>query len=343
MFSVGFEFVDDLNKGNLPVGLLDAFSEHNFWISSQDSVTIIQKGISWQFNDGELSFSVVKNESKNVLDIYAVTGGLMADPGTAALDPIFYLHHCNIDRMWAAWNEKNSNLIDEFWTNGSVAIGQRGFAMPLPDESPWYYTPNDVNSITQLEYAYDDLNGTISPQPSNKLAQRLMKLGVVSAEASVSQGANMGGRHTVELLGTHDGTLQITGLGTRATVRLDSGVRKRVFASLANASATSLPDHVYLHLENVRGTKGTSKLNVFVNQQHVGTVALFGLERASSIDGLHGGMGLNFIFDITDIMDNLHLDNTTDVDSLDVRIEPNNAFAGIATIGRVSVYRGGQR
>ena len=30
--------------------------------------------------------------------------GLMSDPGTAGLDPIFYLHHSNIDRMWALWN-----------------------------------------------------------------------------------------------------------------------------------------------------------------------------------------------------------------------------------------------
>ena len=27
--------------------------------------------------------------------------GLMSDPGLAALDPIFYMHHSNIDRMWA--------------------------------------------------------------------------------------------------------------------------------------------------------------------------------------------------------------------------------------------------
>ncbi|HRI70577.1 MAG TPA: tyrosinase family protein, partial [Polyangium sp.] len=32
-------------------------------------------------------------------------GGLMGDPGLAGLDPIFYLHHCNIDRLWAAWNK----------------------------------------------------------------------------------------------------------------------------------------------------------------------------------------------------------------------------------------------
>ena len=27
-------------------------------------------------------------------------GGLMSDPRTAALDPIFWLHHANIDRLW---------------------------------------------------------------------------------------------------------------------------------------------------------------------------------------------------------------------------------------------------
>src|SRR5262249_12562296 len=29
--------------------------------------------------------------------------GLMSDPDTAGLDPIFYLHHANIDRLWEVW------------------------------------------------------------------------------------------------------------------------------------------------------------------------------------------------------------------------------------------------
>jgi hypothetical protein len=37
--------------------------------------------------------------------------GLMGVPNTAALDPIFYLHHANIDRMWAAWNEEKHNSV----------------------------------------------------------------------------------------------------------------------------------------------------------------------------------------------------------------------------------------
>ena len=30
-------------------------------------------------------------------------GGFMIDPNCAALDPIFWLHHANIDRLWNVW------------------------------------------------------------------------------------------------------------------------------------------------------------------------------------------------------------------------------------------------
>src|SRR5262245_10807330 len=38
--------------------------------------------------------------------IHTVIGGqrgFMSDPNCAARDPIFYLHHANIDRLWEAW------------------------------------------------------------------------------------------------------------------------------------------------------------------------------------------------------------------------------------------------
>ena len=33
--------------------------------------------------------------------------GLMSDPDTAGLDPIFYLHHANIDRLWETWRQRS--------------------------------------------------------------------------------------------------------------------------------------------------------------------------------------------------------------------------------------------
>jgi tyrosinase len=35
--------------------------------------------------------------------IHGFVGGEMSDPNVAAYDPIFYPHHCNIDRIWAIW------------------------------------------------------------------------------------------------------------------------------------------------------------------------------------------------------------------------------------------------
>lgn len=269
--------------------------------------------------------------------------GLMSDPGIAALDPIFYLHHSNIDRMWAAWNANgNSNPNDTNWLNGPSAVGEREFAMPMPDGSSWVYTPADVNSLSQLDYTYDDLSVAVFAPPASRLTQRLIRLGAApTAAAAIASGGDMDRGGNAELVGAHDGALQLKSSGARATVKLDSAVRDKVSASLAAAADATPPDRVYLQLENVRGNIDAFKLNVSVNQHHAGTVSLFGLRRASLKDGEHGGQGLTFVLDITDVIDKQFLDNALDVDSLDVRIVPNHAVPDSAeiTVGRVSIYR----
>jgi hypothetical protein len=39
------------------------------------------------------------------------------------LDPIFWLHHCNVDRIWASWSRQNNNLspTQSLWTNHALA------------------------------------------------------------------------------------------------------------------------------------------------------------------------------------------------------------------------------
>jgi tyrosinase len=274
--------------------------------------------------------------------------GLMSDPGIAALDPVFYLHHSNIDRMWAAWNDNgNSNPTDPNWVNGPASSGDRKFAMPFSDGTSWVYTPADVNSLNQLDYSYDDLSLTSTPRLFfGGLKQRLMKLGTApeAAQAAAGAGENMD-EDNAELVGTHDGNLRITSSGARVNVRLDSAVRQKVSASLAAASAASPPDRVYLRLDNVRGKIDATKLYVYVNQQPVGHAALFGLRRASLTDGEHGGQGLSFVLDITDVIDNLFVDNSLDTEALDVRIVPNHAVPDEEelTVEQISIYREGQQ
>lgn len=51
-------------------------------------------------------------------------GGFMAGTGTAALDPIFWSHHCNVDRVWLTWHAKNGdNAYSQPWKD----IAMSGF------------------------------------------------------------------------------------------------------------------------------------------------------------------------------------------------------------------------
>ncbi|HWD08271.1 MAG TPA: tyrosinase family protein [Actinomycetota bacterium] len=47
--------------------------------------------------------------------VHTDVGGWMADPDTAAQDPIFWCHHSNIDRLWQGWLKSNADPTDAGW------------------------------------------------------------------------------------------------------------------------------------------------------------------------------------------------------------------------------------
>lgn len=267
-------------------------------------------------------------------------GGLMSYPSSAGLDPIFYLHHCNIDRMWAAWNlAGNTNPTIPDWLNGPAASGGREFVMPMPNGTSWVYTPADVNSLSQLDYTYEDFTTAATLTQINALSQRLSKLGVQSTDIKPDVNMDLGTQS--ELIGANEGQLQLGSTGVRTMVKLDTSGKEKVSRSLLKASATNIPDRVYLQIEGIKGEADGNILGVMVNHQLAGYVSLFGLRGASEESGHHGGSGLTFLFDITAIIDNLHLENALDAGSLDVTIQPTNSIPSQdkITIDRVSIYR----
>jgi len=282
--------------------------------------------------------------------------GLMSHPLTAALDPIFYLHHSNIDRMWAAWNAKNmqTNPTDSAWLQGPPSNGERKFAMPLPGGKLWVYTPSQMSDLGQLDYTYDDFQApasTVAP-----LTKRLVRLGVLKDEAArAAEGvAPMITGKQIELLGASPKALKLEANGARTMVKLDSKVRSKVSASLFAAAKTKRPDRVFLELENVRGQGDADVLNVYVNlppganpDEHpellAGSAGLFGVSKASEPGDEHGGEGLNFVMDITKIIDEMHLKDALETDSLDISLVPYQPIHESAdlTVGRVNIYRKG--
>ncbi len=305
----------------------------------------------------------LENNPHNIVHVYvgggAVSGpeGLMTDPGMAALDPIFYLHHANIDRLWAVWNQNpaNKNPAVAKWLKGPAASGGRKFVMPKPDGTSWVYTPEEVADLHALHYTYDNLAAPPSVPSGRLFADRLAVLGATAASLSAADAAPVSADQNVELVGASQAPVPLTGTGARTSVRLDPAARRKVSASLAAASDVSIPDRTYLHLENVRGNYDAAVLSVYINlpegarpSEHpellAGSVGLFGLRRASEVDGDHAGAGLDFIIEITKITDRLHMQRALDVDSLQVSVIPHNPIpaASPITIGRVSIYREGR-
>jgi Common central domain of tyrosinase/Polyphenol oxidase middle domain len=86
--------------------------------------------------------------------------GWMSDPDTAALDPIFWLHHCNIDRLWEHWRAlaggRSNPTADETWMNT---------AFTFYDESGNKVTLTGADVLDtqgQLDYRYDDLPANVA-------------------------------------------------------------------------------------------------------------------------------------------------------------------------------------
>jgi tyrosinase len=348
------------NDGNVFIPLdqvnLDAMSDPDFTgVASGGDPGF--GGVDTGFSHGGQTHSALESQPHDMVHVLVGGGdpnnpqlpGLMSDPDTAGLDPIFYLHHANIDRLWQVWRLNSTTDVDpteDNWLKGPANTGERIFSMPMPDGTAWDYTPADVVDLDKLGYTYDDLSPAVAaPGP----ASRALALG--GRRAAAMRGAAMA-KGNVELVGANEEPLQIKGSGVRSSVQLDRSVRRKVAASLSGETAT--PDRVYLNLENVRGLADATSFKVYIAlpenakpadhpENLAGTVALFGVRKASKTDDEHAGQGLNFVLDITNIVDSLHLRNALDSDALDVRIVPVKPVPDEAqiTVGRISIFRQG--
>lgn len=82
---------------------------------------------------------------------HSAISGLMGHPYTAALDPIFWLHHANVDRMWSIWLKTHPARND-----ASIAAGWLARQFAFYDLG----TPSDVQVerflSNEIGYRYDD-------------------------------------------------------------------------------------------------------------------------------------------------------------------------------------------
>src|SRR6266404_518431 len=87
----------------------------------------------------------------------------MGDVPWAANDPVFWLHHCNIDRLWAGWNRAGrQNLSDPAWLN-------QPFVFADENGNRVAASIKDFVDITQLGYTYERFEPVPSCPPLGPL------------------------------------------------------------------------------------------------------------------------------------------------------------------------------
>jgi tyrosinase len=255
-----------------------------------------------------------KLESVPHNDIHVWIGGFMGHPRSAAYDPIFWLHHCNIDRLWEVWRAASPNHIappSPLWRNG------QNFLMHDGDGTAFTFTCEEMldSTIILHGFQYVGLSPVVEPP--------------ISDEEFVMAGKDP------ELAGASEELVSLAGAMTSARVTLDTSVR----LTTGEEAPGAVERRVYLHMEGIKGSTTPGAYRVLVDlpddtlpPMAVGTLSPFGVEEASKPDGPHGGNGLSVSYEITHLAFALGL-YQGDADSLQVRFQ--RLLDGTETVGQV--------
>ncbi|KAF5372536.1 hypothetical protein D9758_005295 [Tetrapyrgos nigripes] len=100
--------------------------------------------------------------------------GHMSDPSVAAFDPIFFMHHANVDRMLSLWSALHPGVWvtpntsqDGTWTiRAGSAIDQNTNLTPFWHTQNNYWSSANVTSTAPLGYTYPDFNDINISSPS---------------------------------------------------------------------------------------------------------------------------------------------------------------------------------
>lgn len=256
-------------------------------------------------------------------------GGFLSDPAYAALDPLFWVHHCNIDRLWSAWLARDGNTQENSaqWREGEAP---RQFLMPQPDGTLQRFYPRETLPGERLDPKYDDLVAGTTDAPTGAIP-------------AVVGGAVMGNAMPARLSDKPPAPAQLLGSNTQSLQVAANAAVSRIKLSGPAVPAGLAPKRYYAVFENVRGDAASSTLAVSVglpggsvqDALRADTAVLFGLAKASTS---HGANGLNVSVEITDQVARLAIQHGAMPDELEVHVQQAGPLAmGTVTVGKTSI------
>ena len=237
--------------------------------------------------------SKLDNGLHGMVHVLVGDGQNMGSVPWAARDPIFWLHHCNIDRLWASWNKAGRS--------NPAGMGSFTFAenkMPVVAKiSDWMFPETEKHG-----YCYDHLE-TVPKCPTTRadLIARLQNQ--VRVAAMKAKGIKLEAGHTkvsLDLISPKEGVKPMALPARIQALAKD----KHLSLIVKNLKADAPPGIVYdLYLDLPAGAKGDKMTPHFI-----GTINFFDAVRHG--DG-HEKMAQKgperfYQFDITNLARTLH-------------------------------------
>jgi tyrosinase len=238
----------------------------------------------------------------------------MGDPDTAARDPIFWLHHANVDRLWNRWlDDRNHHLPD-----------------PVADKD-WY----------DQEFPFYDETGTRVVVNVSRVLELAAKESRYDEERKVFAGAlpaaiEKAMEPKIVSVGAVQPTLKLGTKPFSKTLTLTEDTKPKLMAALAPRAADTEPPAVLLRVEGIKPPKDVNlTYDVFLMKKgdqpskrtYVGPISFFG--RRGGAHGHGGAEGFTQGFDVTGVVQKLRSANRGKLPELEVSVVPHST-AGLS-------------
>lgn len=245
--------------------------------------------------------------------------GHMGD-GMSPLDPIFWLHHCNVDRLWAQWQAAGN-------TTPGFATSYSGNFVNASGQTVTTATSANALNIASFNYTYDVLTPAVVASQTN-----LLRLQPFNRQTIVSAGAVNG---AMRMLGADraqkTATMRVeTSFNVKANNLLPNMFRSRAFWSADTPGVRRVavePGRILARLSNVMGPSERAPMivNVFVNCPYLSPETGYKDQHYAGSFSFFGGGGhmhSDIYIDVTTPLRKLAGDGRIATDQVNVQLMP---------------------
>jgi hypothetical protein len=198
-------------------------------------------------------------------DVHTTVGGGMTSFVSAGLDPVFWLHHCNIDRLWNRWisqgGGRTNPVSDSSWMNTLFTFfDETGTQVQMSGSQV-------VNTAPQLKYCYDEEQSSVINFTDRLSAVKTGQQDILAESTKVELTAEM----------------------SRVDLNLDDRARSEISKALARSVSDAEVPQLTLDFEGAEGKTPEGYFEVYINlpenvkdpnhrsEYYAGNISFFGL------------------------------------------------------------------